>query len=60
MVVLIILPLFIKLVELLCSWSTKAIKKIDRFKETNVYWNLYLRFLIEAYLELAIASLLRI
>ena len=32
---------------------------MHQFKTTVLYWNIYLRFLLEAYLELSIASFLR-
>ena len=56
---LLILPILIKLFEVICSSSYKALLVIENFKRTKVYWNVYLRFMLESYLELAIASVLR-
>ena len=57
---LLLLPFLLKLLDLICAWSTRAILRLRRFKTTVVYWNLYIRFLLEAYLELSIVSLLRL
>ena len=33
---------------------------LQRFKTEKVYWNLYLRYLMEVFLELALSSLIRL
>ena len=59
MVFLGILPLMIKGNEFLFGWSITLVKNSQRISNKFVYWNLYLRFLLEAYIELAIACQLR-
>ena len=60
MIVLTILPFIVLLLELLLSCLPKAKSAVQKFKNENIYWNSYLRFLIESYLELSIACLIRI
>ena len=60
MIGLLILPLFTKIADFLCSFSAKATATLESFKNKHLYWNIYLRFFFEVYLELAIISLIRI
>ena len=60
MIGLLILPIVLKIAGVLCCCSTRAVNKINEFKLKFVYYNIYLRFILEAYLELSLASLLRI
>ena len=60
MIWLLILPILLKIAEILCCCSTRATNKINEFKIKHVYYNIYLRFILEAYLELSLVSLLRI
>ena len=55
-----ILPLGYKILEVLFSCSSQVTKRLENFKNTVLYYNLYLRFFLEAFLELSIASHLRI
>ena len=57
---LVVLPILLKLCDLLFRCSRVLTKKIRNFKTKTAYWNLYLRFLLEVYLEMAIISLLRV
>ena len=57
---LLVLPLLILIVELISSFHKSAQDALVKWKNENVYWNFYLRFLFEAYLELALSGLLRI
>ena len=54
------LPLVILLLEFAFSWSEKVKTSLQRFKTEKVYWNLYLRYLMEVFLELALTSLIRL
>ena len=58
--ILLITPIIFKLIELLARCSDSATRIIHRFKTTVLYWNTYIRFLLEAFLELSIACLLRV
>ena len=60
MVCLMLLPIIVKFAELMSFWNDTAVQALRRFKETNLYWNYYLRFGIQAYLEIALSSLFRI
>ena len=60
MIGLLILPIVLKIAGVLCCCSTRAVNKINEFKLKFVYYNVYLRFILEAYLELSLVSLLRI
>ena len=55
-----LLPIVILILELVFSWSEKVSTSLKRFKTETVYWNLYLRYLMEVFLELALSSLIRI
>ena len=57
---LLIAPIIMKLVELICSCNQWASNRVRNFKTTVLYWNTYLRFFLEAFLELSIACLLRV
>ena len=48
------------IIELMLSWHIGAKNAIIAFKREKIYWNYYLRFSIEAYLSIALLSLLRI
>ena len=60
MATLLILPVIVLLLELLLTCLPKAQSAVQKFKNEYIYWNIYLRFLIESYLELSISCLIRI
>ena len=60
MIGLLIFPFLIKFLELLFCYCNRITYRILVFKQEFVYYNIYLRFMIEAYLEVALVSLLRI
>ena len=60
MIGMLVAPIIIKLAELILSFSQGTIHIINDFKREQVYWNFYLRFFLETYLELNVVSLLRI
>ena len=55
-----VLPIFIKILEAVFKCCNSVAKPLHRFKTKVIYWNLYLRFFLEAFLELSIVSLLRL
>ena len=59
LVVLCLLPILLKVVLLLVSCCA-PIKKVVKFLEEKLYWNTYIRFILEAYLELSIASIITV
>ena len=59
-VLLVVLPIFFKILETVFKCCDKIAKPLNRFKTKVIYWNLYLRFFLEAFLELSIVSLLRL
>ena len=54
------LPILLWLMTLLVSCWDRGKRIVDRIKNESIYWNFYLRFTLEAYLELSIASILRV
>ena len=56
MILILTFPLFIKLAELICFRSQAVRDTIERFKNKYIYWNMYLRFTLEFYLEIAISA----
>ena len=57
---LILLPVIFKIVEIIFSCNREASAKLLKFKKIKLYWNLYLRFSLETYLEFQITSLIRL
>ena len=60
LVALIFMRPFYKLIELAFKCSERVTSSLEKFKNTQLYWNVYLRFILETFLELSITSLLRI
>lgn len=56
--ILVTLPVCLFFFQLILCWSRRAGKLFNAIKK-RVFFNLYLRFGLEAYLELALASMLR-
>ena len=54
-----VLPLLVKLVELLTGCNEKASQSVNKFKRRKVYWSVYIRFIIEFFLELSLISFIR-
>ena len=59
MLVLLLLPPILKLTEILTSWNETLRNHIEELKHKRIYWNMYLRFQLEFFLEIAIVSMLR-
>lgn len=57
--ILVALPIFVVLFRLCCRRKKKCIKCLDAFGK-RVFWSTYIRFMLESYLELALASILRL
>lgn len=53
------LPLMIKGIEFLFGWSFTFVQKLEGISKSYIYWNTYLRFMLEAYIELSITCQLR-
>ena len=58
MLVLATLPFFLILLKFLFIWSKKVSRCIN-YVHSKIYFNLYIRFGLEAYLELCLSSLIR-
>lgn len=56
---LIVLPFVLVLLQLICKRSKKCNKCLDWFSQ-RLFWSTYIRFILESYLELALASILRL
>ena len=56
---LIVLPFILLLLQLICKRSMKCNKCLDWFSK-RLFWSTYIRFILESYLELALASILRL
>ena len=57
---LMILPVVFKMIELLFSYCNRMTRPLHNFKTKVMYWNLYLRFFLETFLEFSIVSLIRL
>ena len=60
MVFLLFLPLMIEGIKFLFGWSITIVEGLERIGRNYIYWNTYLRFILEGYIELAIACQLRL
>ena len=58
MLLLLGLPVLLLVIQTLLCWSEQATKCIDAVRN-KIYWSIYIRFLLESFLELSIVSLLR-
>ena len=58
MLVLATLPFFLILLKFLFIWSKKVSRCIN-YVHSKIYFNLYIRFGLEAYLELCLSSMIR-
>ena len=54
-----IVPLLLAFLKVCIGWNEKIVAVIEKIK-ANLYWNFYLRFIMEAYMELSIAHLLKL
>ena len=52
-VFLIFLPLILLFLRFIGGWNDWIVGKIRKISRTVIYWNFYIRFLLEAYLELS-------
>ena len=59
MIALLLIPIVVKGLEL-AFYCDNTMRYIQRFKEKKLYWNLYLRFFLETFLELAISGFVRV
>ena len=58
--ILVVLPILYKILEMVFTCWDRVAAPLSRFKSKVIYWNLYLRFFLEAFLELSIVSLIRL
>ena len=59
-VALLFLPIMLQVVLWIVSRSSQATHALKKTCEEQIYWNLYLRFGLEGFLELSLVSLCRI
>ena len=59
-VALLFLPIMLQVVEWIVSKSSRVSHALKKTCEEQIYWNLYLRFGLEGFLELSLVSLCRI
>ena len=57
---LMIVPVLIRLVELVVMEYEEGTYRVQEFKRRHIYWNMFLRFFLQAYLELAITGFIRV
>ena len=58
MVLLVIIPIFVLLLKAIFYWNPKCVNRINVFN-SKMFFNVYLRFGLEAYLELCLSSIIR-
>ena len=58
MTVLIAIPIFMLILKMLFFWNKKVQYRISKVNNA-MFFNIYIRFGLEAYLELCLSSLLR-
>ena len=58
MVLLLMFSVYILFMRCICFWSDKC-KRCLNWMHRIIFWNPYLRFALEAYLELSVSSMLR-
>ena len=59
-VFLVLLPLLMKAIKLVTFFSKDSQKKIKMVESQYIYWNLYIRFMLETNLEFCLSAFIRI
>ena len=58
LLILLLIPVLLLLVYGVFIWSTRCRKCLVKLRQ-KIFWNVYIRFIFEGFMELSIATLLR-